>query len=559
MDASKDVLSEIFGDAVNQVDVHSTMQNVKERKANEALKEKCRYSFEAFCREFFPDQFSSEWSRFHYELCATLEDIIFNHKNEETKNVRAAPRGHAKSTFVSFAFPIWCICYGYKKCIILISCSSDMARLFLTRVRIELESNMRIKAVFGNLQSNTKWNNSEILTSTDIYFVGKGAGQQMRGLNLKSRPDLVIIDDLEDDEAVSTETQRSILKKWFQSAVMQMGAPTCDFFFIGTVLSYDALLYHLLTSPNYSSWERKIYRAVEKFSQSSLWLRWEELMTDLNDEHAARTAKKFYEENKEEMLKDTKVLWENQRKDMYLYLMTKRLEDEEAFNSEFQNDPQTENSRLFKEDWLEENVYEFPPNIKRCFGAIDPSCGKNRKADTSAIIVLGEGEDNFIYILEASVKVRRPDEIITDMEEIIGRWYEKLEGFVVETNQFQSFFSTTVQQHFLNLGMYINWIEVYHGANEKKERRINSMIPKFKNGYIKIKKSQVVLWRQLKNYPKDRDDGVDCLEMALRPLIQSKASALSFGSLDTEISKKYEQRGGDYNVRTIKKALGFSF
>ena len=323
--------------------------------------------------------------------------MIFNHKSEETKNVRAAPRGHAKSTFVSFAFPLWCICYGYKQTIIIISCSAEMASLFLTRIRTELEFNELIIKVFGKLQGASKWNNSEILTSTDIYCVGKGAGQQMRGLNLKSRPDLVIIDDLESEESVATDTQRAKLDKWFSSAVMKMGSPNCDFFFIGTVLSYDSLLYKLLTLPTYSMWQRKIYRAVIKFSTSTLWLEWEEKMTDLSDSDPYKTAKNFYLEHKEEMLEGTEVLWEAQRENMYLHLMETRLQDEEAFNSEFQNDPQTENSRVFKEEWLLENTYEYPPNIKRVYGAVDPSCGKNRKADTSAIIILGEGEDNYIY------------------------------------------------------------------------------------------------------------------------------------------------------------------
>lgn len=522
------------------------------------IKEECRYDFEKFCRTFLGEQFSSTWSTFHYDLVKALEDIIFNHKDEETKNVRAAPRGHAKSTFVSFAFPLWCICYGYKQTIIVISCSADMARLFLTRIREELEFNELIIKVFGKLQGSSKWNNSEILTSTGVYCVGKGAGQQMRGLNFKSRPDLVIIDDLESEESVATETQRATLDKWFSSAVMKMGSPNCDFFFIGTVLSYDSLLYKLLTLPTYSMWQRKIYRAVIKFSESTLWLEWEEKMTDLSDPDPYNTAKKFYLKHKKEMLKGTKVLWESQRENMYLHLMETRLQDEEAFNSEFQNDPQTEKSRIFKEEWLEENTYEYPPNIKRVYGAVDPSCGKNRKADTSAIVILGEGEDNYIYVLEASIKVRRVEDIILDMEKIIGKYYNLLEGFVVETNQFQALFSTTVQQHFIDLGMYVNWIEIFHGANDKKERRINSMIPKIKNGYLKFNKSHVMLWRQMKNYPKDRDDGVDCLEMALRPLLQSRNNTLCFSSLNTNVSTMSERRS-DKVVREIKKNFGISY
>lgn len=553
----------LLDEIVNKLEVDKEYQkNVNQNSDNEdnkylKIKEECRYDFEKFCRTFLGEQFSSTWSTFHYDLVKALEDIIFNHKDEETKNVRAAPRGHAKSTFVSFAFPLWCICYGYKQTIIVISCSADMARLFLTRIREELEFNELIIKVFGKLQGSSKWNNSEILTSTGVYCVGKGAGQQMRGLNFKSRPDLVIIDDLESEESVATETQRATLDKWFSSAVMKMGSPNCDFFFIGTVLSYDSLLYKLLTLPTYSMWQRKIYRAVIKFSESTLWLEWEEKMTNLSDPDPYNTAKKFYLKHKKEMLKGTKVLWESQRENMYLHLMETRLQDEEAFNSEFQNDPQTEKSRIFKEEWLEENTYEYPPNIKRVYGAVDPSCGKNRKADTSAIVILGEGEDNYIYVLEASIKVRRVEDIILDMEKIIGKYYNLLEGFVVETNQFQALFSTTVQQHFIDLGMYVNWIEIFHGANDKKERRINSMIPKIKNGYLKFNKSHVMLWRQMKNYPKDRDDGVDCLEMALRPLLQSRNNTLCFGSLNTNVSTMSE-RGSDKVVREIKKSFGIS-
>lgn len=552
------LLEEMFGGISEEVIETDIKMSDAEKEKYKKLKDECAKDFKKFCMVFLGSQFSSEWSRFHYELCNDLEDMIFNHKDDETKNVRAAPRGHAKSTFVSFAFPIWCICYNYKKTIILISCSADMARLFLMRIREELEFNKEIQKAFGRLQGMSKWNNSEILTSTGIYVVGKGAGQQMRGLNFQSRPDLVIIDDLESEESVATETQRATLDKWFNGAVMKMGAPNCDFFFIGTVLSYDSLLYKLLTLPNYSMWRRRIYKAVESFSQSNLWLEWERLMTDLSSDNAYDDAKKFYEEHKEEMLEGTRVLWETQRPDMYLHLMETRLQDEEAFNSEFQNDPQTENSRTFKENWLEENTYTVAPEMKKIYGSVDPSCGKNRKADTSAIIMIGEGVDGYFYVLEASIRVRKVEEIINDMEEIIGRYYNKLEGFVVETNQFQALFSTTVQEHFIKLGMYVNWIEIYHAANDKKDRRINSLVPKIKNGYIKFNKSHVTLWRQLKNYPKDRDDGVDALEMAFRPLIQSSGNTLCFGSIDTNKSKLLDMKRGDRVVREIKKNFGFT-
>lgn len=92
----------LLDEIVNKLEVDKEYQkNVNQNSDNEdnkylKIKEECRYDFEKFCRTFLGEQFSSTWSTFHYDLVKALEDIIFNHKDEETKNVRAAPRGHAK-------------------------------------------------------------------------------------------------------------------------------------------------------------------------------------------------------------------------------------------------------------------------------------------------------------------------------------------------------------------------------------------------------------------------------------------------------------------------------
>ena len=120
----------------------------------------------------------------------------------------------------------------------------------------------------------------------------------------------------------------------------------------------------------------------------------------------------FYIENRIEMLRDVKVLWESQREDMYLYLRGKRIENEEKYNSEFQNDPMTESLRDFKEEWIKSNTYTELPEIVEYYGACDPSLGKTKSSDTSAIIILGKGIDNYIYVIEANVCRRSPDSII---------------------------------------------------------------------------------------------------------------------------------------------------
>jgi predicted phage terminase large subunit-like protein len=206
----------------------------------------------------------------------------------------------------------------------------------------------------------------------------------------------------------------------------------------------------------------------------------------------------------------------------------------------------TENMRVFKEQWLLANTYDELPEILEIFGSCDPSLGKSKNSDTSAIIILGRGVDNYIYILEADICRRKPDKIIEDMILHIAKYYEKLKGFVVETNVMQQFFANTVKEKFFDAGLYINWIEVKQQPGDAKSRRIKSMIPKIKLGFIKFNKSHTRLWNQLKNFPKTKDDGPDALQMALSQIMAANISSFSFGSIDTKRSKKRAFDAGRY-------------
>lgn len=499
------------------------------------IRDVCARDFKKFCEYYLGDSFKSPWSPFHLWLIDKIEDVVLNHSDEETRNVVAAPRGHAKSTLTSFAFPIWCACYGYKKFIVIISATGPVAKQFIVDIRNELEFNDRIIRDFGRMKNDDIWNSSEIYTQTKTFISSKGAGAQMRGMKFNStRPDLVILDDLETADEVASPSQNAALQQWFNSDVMPMGSVTCSFFYIGTVLSYDALLYHMLNDGEYSNWVRKTFRAVIKFSDSPLWKEWEDIMVDLTrGDHAYADAMEFYRKNKEEMLKGTEVLWPDQRPDMYEHLMERRLASEEGFASEFQNDPQTESTRIFKTEWLENNYYTDHPKIKNMAIAIDPAIAGKRTNDFSAIIAVAQCEDNYFYVLEASLEKRRAEVLLDDAKRIIARYYTDNPKIVCETNQFQQFFANTLQRDLVQNGIYLDWLDVCHAGRESKASRIESLVPHIRQGHIKFKTGQHVLLSQLRNYPKGHDDGPDALEMALHPLLSAAISTFSFGSIGT--------------------------
>ena len=186
-----------------------------------------------------------------------------------------------------------------------------------------------------------------IVTSTKIKVQTKGAGQKVRGLKHKNwRPDLIVLDDVENDELVRTVEQRRKLANWFNKAVSKCGDTYTDFIYIGTMLHYDSLLAKVMKNPSYKSIK---YKAVMDFSKSELWDRWEEIYTDLSDEDREEKADEYFANNRDEMLKGTKVLWE-EKLSYYDLMKMKVSEGEASFNSEEQNEPINPEDCLFNEE-----------------------------------------------------------------------------------------------------------------------------------------------------------------------------------------------------------------
>lgn len=436
-----------------------------------------------------------------------------------SKNVVAAPRGHAKSTNFTFKDSLHATLYLYKHYIIILSDSSDQAEGFLSDIKTEMEDNQEIRLDFGNQQGKV-WKSTVILTTGGVKIEAIGSGKKVRGRRHGAwRPDLLVLDDIENDENVNTPDQRRKLDSWFKKAVSKAGDTYTDIMYIGTILHYDSLLSNTLKNPEYES---RTYRAVISFSdRDDLWDKWTELYTNLFDPDHKQHAREFYLEHEAEMLKGTEVLWP-EKLDYYKLMVIKVSDGDAAFNSELQNDPIDPDSASFQEEWMdyyEPELVDFK-DIRYVFvGANDPSLGKNKKSDTSAIINLAvDLYSGYLYIEMASIEKRKPDQIIKDIFEAnrrLKRDYGKgFYKFGVETVQFQYFFKEVMAQLSAELGEYIPIEEIQSTVN--KMLRIESLQPYIKNGYIKFNAKHKTLIKQLLEYPMGRnDDGPDALQMAV--------------------------------------------
>lgn len=452
----------------------------------------------------------------HEELFTTIQEAVTNEKADRI--VRAAPRGNAKSTIISFVTALWCGIYQKKHYILIISDTSSQADSFLMNIKAEFEDNKLLMNDFGSLYGAV-WNTSDIVLANDTRIQALGAGKRVRGRRYKQyRPDLIICDDIENDENVQSEEQRYKMGAWFNKALSKAGAETTDIVVIGTIIHYDSLLAKLLKNPVYDS---KIYRAVIQFSNSPLWDEWEKVITDIDNLNRLKDADTFYEAHKKEMTEGTQVLWAD-KEDYYNLMVQKVAEGPASFSSEKQNEPLSDDERRFLREWIQ--YYDDDELVgKKLYvaGVVDPSLGK-KGGDYSAIITGGMDTNNIVYILDADIQRRHPDLIISDVLDKHSNFNYKLFG--VETVQFQEYFKDALKSKISESGVYLPVQEIK--SHSDKILRIQSMQPDIKNGRVRFRRDQQQLIEQLVNFPSaDHDDGPDALEMLLN--ILGKRSAIS--------------------------------
>ena len=504
-------------------------------------KELAAFDLAYFGRAYLPHYFTRKSPAFHEELDELWSSGVMKGKNpfrdakeiarlDGSQQAIAAPRGHAKTTNFTFKDTLHAVLYQYKHYPILLSDSSEQAEGFLDDIKTELEDNPHILEDFGILKGDKVWRSSVILTKTGIKLEAIGSGKKIRGRRHRNwRPDLLVLDDIENDENVNTPEQRKKLKSWFDKAVSKAGDTYTDIMYIGTILHYDSLLSRVLVNPTYRT---KKYRAVLSFAtNTALWEEWERIYTNLFDEDHEANAWTFFQANEKEMLEGTQVLWEE--KNPYYKLMQKRLSEGEAsFNSELQNDPIDPENADFSEEWLdyyEPELMDFSKPNYLLVGANDPSLGKNKNADTSTIIDLAlDLNTGYMYVLGASVEKRKPDVIIDDVIETHRRYKRDLKKgyykFGVETVQFQYFFKDVMAAKALEAGEYIPIEEIQSIAN--KELRIRSLQPFVKNKWIKFNRNHKELIKQLTEFPMGaNDDAPDGLQMAVSLAQSVRATA----------------------------------
>jgi len=196
-----------------------------------------------FFHIYFPHFITYPTAPFHKEIFAMTEAIDIG------ISVVIAFRGSGKSTIMTLSYPIWAMLgKQHKKFILIVSQTQQQSRLILTNIKQELESNELLLEDFGPFsEESDEWRiNSLVIPRYGCRISAVSVGESIRGLrHREQRPDLIIIDDVEDLQSVRTQESRDQTYGWFNGEIIPAGDKTTKSVVVGNMLHEDSFIMRL--------------------------------------------------------------------------------------------------------------------------------------------------------------------------------------------------------------------------------------------------------------------------------------------------------------------------
>ena len=409
----------------------------------------------------------------------------------------AAPRYHAKSTAITFAYVLANILFRNARHILILSANEELASQFLNQIKTALIEN---EVIIDRFQVKTLLKEAE--TEVIVEFkdghkariLAKGAGQRMRGLLWDHvRPDLVVVDDIEDDELVLNQDRREKFKRWFYAAVMPLIKSGGKMRIVGTIVHQDSLLEGLMPKISGEGSEKTVITPLKTYSLEKNPT-WNSVKYRAHDTSSPLTATTWlWEENKQKPLMEYADY-----KDHFLL---------DLYSQEYLNEPLDESTAYFKSDWFKEShqTEEWVKRSKRYYAAIDFAVSQADRANYSAICVAALDDTNRLEIVHARRGRWDSKEIMDHMFEVHKRYQPDL--FVVEKGTIEKSLGPFLQSESRQRGVYMNLYPL--APTKDKQSRARAIQGRMRMGDVYFDKSND--WysdfhEELRRFPRGKND-----------------------------------------------------
>lgn len=405
-------------------------------------------SYPDFCEYYFP-HFLTLRDKVTGEVIRTVHNAPFHNsaaaKVRNTPNLKAVfkwPRGHAKSTHFDIFIPLW-LKFQQSPLIhvmVVVGKSEDSAKTLLSDLQAELEFNQRIIADFGIQKSMGDWTDGEFVTQDDFACFARGRGQSPRGLRYKeSRPDYVVIDDLDDDELCRNERRVDELTQWVKEALFgALDVGRGRFIMVGNLISKTSVLANIAATKGVYVSEVKAVDAEGNPVWTEKWTKEE-----------AKAAAEF---------------------------MGYR-----AWNKEFMNNPIVEGS-IFKNDWIRYKRILPWNRYTEIVCYIDPSFKPKTSNDYKACRVWGKTKKE-LHLLDCYVR----QDTVSGMVRWLYNLYEDHPNIPINFFMEANFMQDIILDEFTAEGIFRGYqLPIMPDKRKKPDKiqRIESISPLWERGLV---------------------------------------------------------------------------
>lgn len=441
---------------------------------------------EFYCTHWFPKAFRQACPEFHKDIWENLESparyvglMVF--------------RDGAKTTVLR-AFISKRVAYATSRTIVIVGKSEDAACKTLDWIRRRVAFDTRWTSAYG-LKRGEIWNTDHIIIRHEvmecsIQIIAIGIGGSVRGINLDDyRPDLIVVDDPDDEESTGTPERRKKNSDLFFGGLKNTLAPETDMpeakmVLLQTPLHPDDLISQVAKDPEWSCVKYSLFDG----EGNSVW-------EARHPTHTALLSKQAY----------------IQRNQLSIWLREKEV------------NVVSPEASYFKESWL--GYWEDLPEGGLYYIGIDPTpppkdtaqIQKNLKLD-DAVVLLIKYHKGIIYVVDyVTSKSPLPEEISTEFFKFRSRFQPFKVG--VETVGYQRALKTHIEAEMRRKQEFTTISAVED--KRPKPVRITQTLSEYASHYkIKCHRSHSKLIEQFTTYPQcAHDDVLDALAIAISLIV----------------------------------------
>lgn len=432
----------------------------------------------------------------HFQWAARARTWIRPPGLKEDRHAYVAPRDTGKSTWWFLILPMWAAAHGHIKFAAAFAHSGTQSETHLHAFRSELAENHRLRGDFPDLctparkpNGQTTADNIQMLrTDSGFAFAARGVDAANLGLKEKdTRPDLILLDDVEPDEASYSQYQMEKRRGTIIEAILPMNL-RAHVVLVGTVTMPGSIVHQLVAKARGDS-------EVEKWVDEENFNPHHHLPILVREDGSERS------------------IWPHKWPLTFL----RSIRHTRSYAKNFLNDPMgNEGGYWTKDDF----TYGTLPNITAQFISVDPSITTKTASDPCGIAVVSyapkvvqrpSGPGQLPKVTPSRCQVDYAAEVKLvgeDLRKYLLRLllrFPRVKAIVVEGNQGGEHWQAILHN------MPVKVVVVY--STIKKEVRAANLLELYQHNPPRVLHATQLtpLEQQMASFPRGKDDMVDAV------------------------------------------------